>query len=64
VRLETSSGVLDGMFTGRVNAMMAAMTGKLRFRGDTLQAMSLQQVQDDLQRLYSNARAEVLGARA
>jgi putative sterol carrier protein len=40
VCLETEADVLDGMFSGRVNAMRAAMTGKLRFGGDTRLAVS------------------------
>jgi ketol-acid reductoisomerase len=59
VRLETTADVLDGMFTGRVNAMRAAMTGKLTFGGEVRLAMSIQQIQDDLKRLYSEARAAV-----
>jgi ketol-acid reductoisomerase len=60
VRLATRADVLDGMFTGRINAMRAAMTGKLTFSGDARMAMSQQQVQSDLCRLYSQARASVL----
>jgi ketol-acid reductoisomerase len=56
VRLETEAAVLDGMFTGQINAMRAAMTGKLAFSGDTRLAISLQQIQDDLCRLYNQAR--------
>jgi putative sterol carrier protein len=56
VQLETEAAVLDGMFTGRINAMRAAMTGKLSFSGDTRLAISLQQIQDDLCRLYCQAR--------
>jgi putative sterol carrier protein len=62
VRLETTADVLDGMFTGRVNAMRAAMTGKLTFGGEARLAMSIQQIQDDLKRLYGEARAAVMSA--
>jgi putative sterol carrier protein len=61
VRLEARAEVLDGMFTGRINAMRAAMTGRLRFSGDTKLAISIQQIQDDLQRLYCAARSQVVG---
>jgi len=61
VRLETSAEVLDGMLSGRLNAMRAAMSGKLQFKGEAKVAMSQQQVQNDLVRLYSQARNEVLG---
>ncbi len=58
VRLEMAADVLDGMFTGRINAMRAAMTGRLSFAGDAKLAISLQQIQDDLSRLYTQARQE------
>lgn len=58
VRLETTADALDGMFTGRVNAMRAAMTGKIQFKGEAKVAMGLQQVQPDLSRLYVEARGE------
>jgi autoinducer 2 (AI-2) kinase len=59
VELKMRAEILDGMFTGTVNAMTAATTGRLSFRGDTVKAMTLQQVQADLSRLYREARGEV-----
>jgi autoinducer 2 (AI-2) kinase len=59
VELKMRAEILDGMFTGTVNPMTAATTGRLSFRGDTVKAMTLQQVQADLSRLYREARAEV-----
>lgn len=64
LRLTTNADVLDGMFTGRINAVRAAMTGKLSFGGDAKRAMSLQQIQDDLSRLYTEARDQVTAAGA
>jgi hypothetical protein len=46
------------MFTGRINAARAAMSGKLSFDGDTRQALSIQRVQSDLSRLYASARKQ------
>ncbi len=63
VRLETEADVLDAMFTGRINAMRAAMTGKLSFSGDAKLAIGIQQIQDDLCRLYTQARDTVLWVR-
>jgi putative sterol carrier protein len=60
VQLETESGVLDGMFTGRINAMRAFMSGKMAFSGEAKLAISVQQVQDDLCRLYTEARDTVV----
>ena len=56
VRLETESEVLDGMFTGRINAMRAFMSGKMSFSGEAKLAISIQQIQDDLCKLYTEAR--------
>jgi autoinducer 2 (AI-2) kinase len=58
VELAMRAEVLDGMFTGRVNPMQAATGGRLSFRGDTVKAMTLQQIQPDLTRCYAEARAE------
>jgi autoinducer 2 (AI-2) kinase len=58
VQLRMKADVLDGMFTGRVNAMQSAMDGNLSFTGDTVKAMALQQMQRDLARLYRAAREE------
>jgi autoinducer 2 (AI-2) kinase len=51
--------VLDGMFTGRVNPMQAAMNGRLAFTGDAAKAMTLQQIQPALARHYRAARDAV-----
>jgi sugar (pentulose or hexulose) kinase/phosphoglycerate dehydrogenase-like enzyme/ribulose-5-phosphate 4-epimerase/fuculose-1-phosphate aldolase/putative sterol carrier protein len=59
VELKMRADVLDGMFTGRVNAMQAATSGRLSFSGDTVKAMTLQQIQSDLSRLYKAARDAV-----
>jgi autoinducer 2 (AI-2) kinase len=61
VELAMPAAVLDGMLTGRVNAMQEALEGRLSFRGDTAKAMALQQLQRDLRRLYEAARAEAGG---
>ena len=59
VRLQTESEVLDGMFTGRINAMRAFMTGKLSFSGEAKLAITIQQIQDELCQLYTRAREAV-----
>jgi autoinducer 2 (AI-2) kinase len=56
VQLKLRADLFDGMLTGRRNAMEAAMAGELSFSGDTARAMTLQQVQRDLSRLYRAAR--------
>ena len=64
VGLEMSTDVLDGMFTGRINAARAAMSGKLTFNGDTRLAMNIQRIQKDLTKLYRLARSEVTTRKA
>jgi autoinducer 2 (AI-2) kinase len=59
VELKLAADVLDGMFTGRVNAMQSAMDGKLSFTGDTAKAMTLQDLQGELSRCYGAARDDV-----
>lgn len=60
LQLETSAATLDGMFTGQIDAPRAALSGKLQFKGDTRQGLSLQRIQNDLRHLYQSARAQVL----
>lgn len=61
VNLSLSADTLDGMLTGRLNAMESAMQGDISFTGDAGKAMTLQQLQPHLRRLYSATREE-LGA--
>jgi autoinducer 2 (AI-2) kinase len=59
VNLRLRADVLDGMFTGRVNPMQAAMQGRLSFTGDAAKAMTLQQIQPALARHYRASRDAV-----
>ena len=59
VKLKMSADVLDGIFTGRINATKAATTGKLSFSGDTGKAMAFIRIQGNMSRLYSEARQVV-----
>lgn len=59
VDLKMSADTLDGMFTGRIGGMKAAMTGKLSFSGDTGKAMAFQRIQNDMNRLYTEALEEI-----
>jgi sugar (pentulose or hexulose) kinase/phosphoglycerate dehydrogenase-like enzyme/ribulose-5-phosphate 4-epimerase/fuculose-1-phosphate aldolase/putative sterol carrier protein len=61
VTLKMKADILDKLFTGRESGPKAAMSGKLSFIGDTIKAMSLQRLQSDFNRLYSEARAQVGG---
>ena len=58
MQLRMRGEILDGMFTGRGNPMDAAMQGRLSFTGDAAKAMALQELDGDLQRLYTQAREE------
>jgi autoinducer 2 (AI-2) kinase len=59
VQLKMPADLFDGMLTGRRNAMQAAMDGELSFSGDTAKAMTLQQINPDMSRLYRAAREEL-----
>jgi len=59
VQLKMKAYILDGMFTGTINAMEKAMEGELSFMGDAAKAMTLQDMQPDLGRLYQEARDRV-----
>jgi putative sterol carrier protein len=61
VRLTMTSQVLDGVFTGRINAAGAALSGRINFDGDARLAMTIQRVQKDLTELYCRARGRVGG---
>ena len=59
VQLEMKADLLDGMFTGRKNAMQAAMNGEMSFSGDTAKAMTLTHINADLSRLYRGVREQI-----
>jgi len=59
VKLKMAADILDGMFTGRVNATKAATSGKLSFSGDTGKAMAFMRIQGNMGRLYTEARQKV-----
>jgi L-ribulose-5-phosphate 4-epimerase len=59
VKLKMVADILDGMFTGRVNATKAATSGKLSFSGDTGKAMSFIRIQGKMGKLYTAAREKV-----
>ncbi len=59
VKLKMSADVLDGMFTGRINATKAATSGKLSFSGDTGKAMAFIRIQGNMNRLYTESRKKI-----
>jgi hypothetical protein len=61
VFLEMSSETFDGMMTGEVDGASAAMSGEMTFSGDMSAAMGLQAMGDGMNRVYQEAKHEVLG---
>jgi autoinducer 2 (AI-2) kinase len=59
VELKMTAQVLDGMLGGTLNAMQAATTGEISFSGDAGKAMTIQELQADLERVYVGARARI-----
>jgi putative sterol carrier protein len=59
VQLQMRGKIIDDMFTGTVDAMECAMNGEISFMGDAAKAMTLQEINDDMERIYIAARAEV-----
>ncbi len=55
--LTGNASTFEGIMTGALNAMAAAMLGQLKYRGDTVKAVALQRVSEDLTRLYLVAQA-------
>jgi len=56
VVLEMDSETFDGMMTGEIDGASAAMSGDMTFSGDMSAAMGLQALQDDLSRIYLEAK--------
>ena len=56
VTLTAALAVLDGVLSGKINPVRAALSGKLSFEGDARLAMSIQPLQPDLVRLYSGVQ--------
>jgi ketol-acid reductoisomerase len=57
ITLLMDSELMDKIFSRKTNPMRAALSGKLRFKGDTRLAMRVQKIQDDFCRLYIKARS-------
>jgi len=55
--LQMTAEIFDGVMSGEINAVSAAMSGRMSFSGDTMKAMAAQRIQKDLIRLYSAAKA-------
>jgi autoinducer 2 (AI-2) kinase len=59
VQLAMRAFVLDGMFAGTTDPMNAAMNGEISFMGDAAKAMTIQHLQEDMERIYGAVREEI-----
>ncbi|MEM9255790.1 MAG: NAD(P)-dependent oxidoreductase [Pseudomonadota bacterium] len=59
VQLEMRAEILDGMFAGTIDTMECAMNGEISFMGDAAKAMTLQHMNQDMERLYKAAREDI-----
>ena len=53
VMLTMRAEILDGMFSGSIDTMKAAMNGDIAFVGDAAKAMTINQLSRDMKRLYT-----------
>ncbi|HCS27450.1 MAG TPA: hypothetical protein DIW43_08340 [Spongiibacteraceae bacterium] len=61
VMLTMRAEILNGMFSGSIDTMKAAMNGDIAFVGDAAKAMTINQLSRDMKRLYT-AVIEELGS--
>lgn len=61
VMLTMRADILNGMFSGSIDTMKAAMNGDIAFVGDAAKAMTINQLSRDMKRLYT-AVIEELGS--
>lgn len=54
--LKMDETVFDGVMSGKINGVSAAMSGKLHYRGDTMRGMALQKIINDIIRLYNQSK--------
>lgn len=59
VQLTMRAEILDGMFSGTLDTMKAAMNGDIAFIGDAGKAMAIQQLARNMKRLYTAAKEEL-----
>ena len=59
MQLKMTSDILDGMYTGKLNSVAAAMKGDIIWSGNMQAGMRMQPLQGDFMRLYHLAKASV-----
>lgn len=56
--LKMDTATFEGVMSGRINGVMAFMSGRIKLQGDTAKAMALQATIKDMTRLYAQAQNE------
>ncbi len=56
--IKTKSETFDGVMSGAINGLNAALSGKFEYSGEPIKVIALQGIMNDLMRLYTRAKSK------